>query len=282
MAEQEQPDNGDAALRALAAQADEAGADGDFVAEQAESAPAQEAQKGPEGSENLDGKTEVTPSQEQSQPAETQQEIDYRTEYERLRKEQERKDRSWQKLNEEKEALAKLRADTRVNETRISGDQFSAEEYEAYAEKVIEEGGPDAVKVARQAMTKAKEIKQKFMQESWQKSINEAIAEEPSLADQESDLAREVNKVLQGGDWGSFKAAVKLAKATQLANSLPGLKGEIENYKKEIERLNKAMEVGGKPGLPKREAPKRFEDMSTEEMRAHIRSRATEADENAY
>ena len=291
MAENQEPGSSDDALRALAAQADAEGWSGEDTVESAESTPAQEQAK-PEAPKEQEGTTEVTPSQEQSQPTEpavetsATKEIDFQAEYERLKKEQDRKERSWQRLNEEKDALAKLKATTRPNETRISGDQFSAEEYEAYAEKVIEEGGPDAVKVARQAMTRAKQIQQEAFKDRWQRSINEAIEEDPELGNQESGLAKAVRGLLADPNWANFKSAVKIAKSQQLADSIPGLKGEIETYKKEIERLNKAMEVGGKPGTHKRDAPKSFEAMlqsgSLDEAQAHLRRRAEEADENAY
>lgn len=283
MTDNQEPGN-DAALKALAAQADAEGWEGDTTVEPAESAPAQE-KSTPKGSENQEGETEVTTSQEQSQPekaqeAETQKEIDYRAEYERLKKENERQDRSWKRINEEKEALARVRATTRPDETRYSGDQFSAEEYESYANKLIKEGAP--YEQIEQAANKARSVRQESMKERFQKSMQDAIDEDPELATQESPLAKAVQEVFRDPDWGHFKSAVKLAKAKQLADSIPGLKGEIENYKKEIERLNKAMEVGGKPGLPKRETPKRFEDMDIKEMTEHIRRRAEEVDENSY
>lgn len=280
MATETQPEITDQELRDIAAQLDAGSVSPEDEVELTPDATAGQDKKEAEGSVSPEAKTEVTQASQESSQQEPARDLDYKAEYERIKKDYERQDRSWKRLNEEKEALAKLKATTRVDETRIAGDQFSAEEYEMYAEKAIEEGGPDAVRTARQAMTRAKQIRQQAMMDRWQSSIKEAIDEDPDLADQESGLAKAVQEVLRDPSWGSFKQAVRLAKSKQLADSIPGLKGEIENYKKEIERLNKAMEVGGKPGLPKREGSKKFEEMDLKEQAAYLRRRAEEADDS--
>ncbi len=281
MATEAPPEIAEADLRSIAAQLDAGDLDAHSEVEiTPEATPGQDKAK-PEGSVSSEGEKEVTQeSQEPSTPAEPDKDLDYRSEYEKLKKDYERQDRSWKRLNEEKEALAKLKATVRPDETRIAGDQFSAEEYEAFADKALKEGGSEAYSVAQQAMARAKQIRQQRFTESWQSQIREAMDEDPELADANGDLARTVNEILRTPDWHSFKTAVKLAKARKLESSVPGLMGEIEQHKKEIERLNKAMEVGGTTGLPKRDTPKRFEEMGLEEQSAYLRRRAGEVDDS--
>lgn len=284
-----QPELTRADLENIATQLDyeAAGLDVPSKVEQSSEATAdQEKQKAPEVTQESGLEPAKTESKDGglTEPAkETQAEIDYKAEYERIKKEHERADRSWKRLNEEKEALAKLKATARPDETRIAGDQFSAEEYEQYAEKLVEEGNSQD---AKKAMTRAKEIRQKAFVEQYQESVKEAIDDEPELADQASDLAKAVQGLLNDPSFGGvpkgFKNAVRLVKAEKLAGSIPGLRGEIENYKKEIERLNKAMEIGGKAGLPKREGTKSLSDMSLTEHTAYLRQKAAEADDAYY
>lgn len=280
MTQQEQPEITDAELRDIAAQLDAGELSPDSEVEITSASTADQEQTKPEGSVSPEAKTEVTQEGQEQSTSEPAKELDYKSEYERLKKDYERQDRSWKRLNEEKEALAKLKATARPDETRIAGDQFSAEEYEQYAEKVIEEGGPEAVKIAKNAVTRARQIRQQAFAEKWQAQVKEAMDEDPELSDMGSELARTVNEVLRDPTWSSFKTAVKLAKARKLESSVPGLMGEIENYKKEIERLNKAMEIGGKATLNKKDAPKRFDDMDIKEQAAYLRRRAEEADDS--
>jgi hypothetical protein len=217
---------------------------------------------------------------EESEEEETQAEIDYRAEYEKIKKEQERKDRSWQKLNEEKEALAKLKATTRANETRVSDDQFSAEEYESYAQRLFDEGDGEG---AKKAMTRAREIRQKAFVEQFNQTVNEAIEEDPELADRESDIAKAVQSLLTDPSFGGvprgFKNAVRLAKAEKMVGSIPGLKAEIDKLNKEIQRQNGLLEVGGGNKAHKRTTEKKFEEMNLEEAGEYLRRKSREADE---
>jgi hypothetical protein len=283
----QQPEITDADISKIAAQldAERYGMDAPSEVEQPDATTGQDEVKKPEGSENPEDNQDQAEEPgkepaEESDKEETQAEIDYRAEYERLKKEQERKDRSWQKLNEEKEALAKLKATTRVNETRVSDDQFSAEDYEQYAEKLVNEGDGDG---ARKAMTRAKEIRQKAFVEQFQQTVNEAIEEEPELADRESDIAKAVQSLLNDPSFGGvprgFKNAVRLAKAEKMVGSIPGLKAEIDKLNKEIQRQNSLLEVGGGNKAHKRTTEKRFEDMDLKEAGEYIRRKGREADE---
>ena len=246
------------------------------------------------------------PKEEPKKPEEKKE-----SNYDKAKKEAERKEKTWKQINEEKEALRKEREELqRIKDEAKKASEvkdqngYTSKDYENAAEKfdadslkAAEDGDIEEAKrqkaFAKQAMAKANELrkaesetqatesKQKFAQE-WGRVCDEVCDEIPELLDKESPLAKEVDSLIKQERIFSmipdgFKKAVEVAKLRQEAASVPELKSRVETLTKEIERLNQLTSLH-KSNPSKPVVTKKFEDMEPSEMEQFLRQQADEAD----
>lgn len=218
--------------------------------------------------------------------------------YAKARKELERQDRSWKKLEEEKvqlraerDRLERERLEVESGKARASvyrDDQgYSAADYEAFARQTDD---ADLAAKARdragalrgeETRARAQAAHQEFAQ-GWKKHLDEAVSEHAELKDESSPLGRALQSVLRERPVFStlpdgIKHAVVFAKAQSQAGLVPGLEAKVKQLETEIARLNKLTAIPGsapsqKPGI------KSFEDMSATEQDAELERMAAEAD----
>lgn len=223
------------------------------------------------------------------------------SQYSKARKEQERREKSWQKLNEEKEAFRrereefeKKRQEAEQQQTKAAGKKdeagYTAADYEKFAEETDD---PD---LARKAILKAQNLRkqetteiqqhdqQKFA-ETWQKNLTEVIAANKELEDQNSELGKALTAVLKEVPAFSLhpdgiKHAVEYAKAKSQSGLVPGLNEKVKQLETQIADLTKKLTPGG-GGPNQRSGAKSFDAMSTEEQFAELQRQAQEVDRAA-
>jgi hypothetical protein len=222
------------------------------------------------------------------------------SEYTRTRKEHERRDRSWQKLEEEKNLLRRDREAVeierrRTNQTAAPRDEsgYSADDYEIAARSFEENGDPELAGRARSraqtlrhtAQTRAAEGEAQEFRAKWQETINKVVEERPELRDVNSDLGRKVATALRTHPHFSytpegFRRAVEHVELQEKAASLPGLHTEVERLKTENQRLNRLTSVGGS-GVMHRPGSASFDQMTRAEQEAELTHAAEAADRQA-
>ena len=215
----------------------------------------------------------------------------------RLRKDQARLAKNFQEFQQEKqesrEELRRLRdelAELRAKPGAPSQKDergYSAEDYEAYAEKSEEDGD---IKTARVARKEAEILRQKSAYAEfvagWQKTQAELARENPDLNNMETPLAKEVMKLLDEPQSifktrpDGLKYAVSYAKANLDTGSIPALRGEIKKLKQELTRLSELNSVpGDKPHRMSGVRPTSFEKMDAKDQLETLRRQARELDD---
>jgi len=191
---------------------------------------------------------------------------------------EERKGKTWQEINAEKEALkaekeAIAREREEIQKAKASATVLrdehgaSAEDYRAAAKTLLEKGDKD---LAAAAETLAKELdqKQQRMQQEkvltegrqkWLNNLEQLSQKHPDLKKDDSELSKETLKVLaefpmlkQNPD--GIKYAVAAADINLRAREFDGTKAELAKLKSEYEKLQKKLTIsGGSPTAPVRE-----------------------------
>jgi multidrug efflux pump subunit AcrA (membrane-fusion protein) len=241
---------------------------------------------------------------EESQPGEPSPEIKTeevdrsdKTEsrYEKLRKAEARQNKTWQKLQEEKEQIRKLKDDLEASRKQLEedrsriaeeivnkGDEASPDVYEAVAERFRDSGEPElaeeAARMAEEARRKRANASQtveinRFKKE-WADSVSELVKAKPELNDQESELYKATEFLLKNKPAlttysSGFRDAVEVAeyyvnskRAESVEDENKRLRAELESYKRKLNL--------GTSDVPRRSGPKGFDDMSRDEQREAI------------
>lgn len=263
-------------------------------------------EKKPEGTDEAEAAKKAAEEEarkKEEEEAKAGDKSDYAKAREKREKERERLSKSWQDLDAEKERVRSTEAELKKRETelaerekQLSTPRYTADDYEAVAQKLETEGKDELAAQARQqaeALRKGKGDQlvqtlegQKKQQEefitSWNENLDAQKKENPDLLDDESELAKAVKANLKeipvlsympdGINW-----AVKLAKLQEAAGGAGKLREELDAAQKEIERLTELTSTEG-GGLHSRPKPKKFEEMSLAEQEAHLERLANEAD----
>lgn len=216
--------------------------------------------------------------------------------YEKLAKEKARLAKSWQKMDSERESIKAERAalDQQRAEIERAREEYqrqlasdaigkSPEMYRKAAEGLREEGEID---LAEQAERIAKELEQQKSEASknvaitdakkqWDESVKQAIKENPELNDPNSQLFQEVTGLLKtkqvlGTYPGGFNDALEVAKTIIEARKAQSLESKISELSKELEKYKAMTSLGSSGGGVPRPSQKSFDEMTEEEMRAHI------------
>lgn len=120
----------------------------------------------------------------------------------------------------------------------------------------------------------------------WTQDMNERIRQEPELAKPDSSLSRQVQAIMSeypgvfdrippmklpnGKVMGGFSFAAEVAKLRLQAGAASGLEQKNKQLQAEVDQLRKATQINGS-GPTSHSGPKRFEDMTIQEMEAHLK-----------
>jgi hypothetical protein len=217
-------------------------------------------------------------------------------------KEQERREKSWKALNEQKEALQKereaferqrqeLEAQRKQATEKPAPKSSEADEYEAVAKDFEAEGKHD---LAARAREKAGEIRRREEQTSqqarqqeflskWNDNLSKEVEANPDLSNPETALHKDVAALLKKMPILStypegIRDAVEYIKTKHEAGSAADLRKQVEEHKKKIEELNKRLEPSGSFPAPLPGGKKSFDQLSEKEQEAELRRLAEEAD----
>lgn len=250
----------------------------------------------PEGEQKSDPKSSDATEADKTKEADkdkTQEE----TEYSKAKKEQARKEKTWNEINAEKERLRaerealekeKSESHTRKKTDSVFRDEhgYSADDYRRAAKKWADEGetqlAAEAEKRAANAEAKAHETQKNEFVTTWQRTAQEVQKENPDLRNLDSPLAVAVDKLLKEEPYFSnvpdgFKRAVDFAKLQIKAESIPSLETKVADLQKEIDRLNKLTQPAGS-GPTSNPSTKTFDKMSPAEQEAELLKMARDAD----
>ncbi len=293
-------------LLALAMKADSGEIDADEVPEGAspetpEKPPAGEPEKKPEGEGEPKPEEKKPELKDDPKPGEATK-PEEESQYAKARKEQERRERSWQKLEEEKKAVREEREKLESERKELEGKKaraevyrdpsgYSADDYEKFAESTDD---PELSKKARERAsalrkeegeTRSKASQEEF-QKGWSENLKATIDANKDLEDGNSALGKELTRVLKEIPLFSLapdgiRHAVEYAKANLQSGLVASLKEENQRLKEENERLNKLTSIGTESGPTQKPGVKSFEDMTLADQEADLRRRAEEADRAA-
>lgn len=194
----------------------------------------------------------------------------------------ERKGKTWQEINAEKESLkaekarieaekaeiARLREEAqkaRIEEAPLRDEHnLTAADYRKAAEEFVRKGEKDnadaAAKIAEQMDKKAEDLKRQKADEDYRsrfdKTCNELVKENPELNDASSELYKETSAVFNNPEWShvfrakpeGIKFAVQAAKLNLKARTFDKTESEYKALKSEYEKLQKKLSIGsGQP-----------------------------------
>ncbi len=223
---------------------------------------------------------------EQASDAETEKPLTNRE-----KKSNERLDRNWDKLNEEKAALKKEREELEALKQQHQDDQTSPDDYRELAERYKEDGETE---LAELALEKAKEVEARktaneqskvaeSIQTNWTENLKDLQEQYPELKDSSSEMARGVENILDQRPHlraysEGIQDAVEFVVSKIAAKKVESLQKENGDLKAQVDELTKQTSVTGAP--PGREStPKNFDDMSQAQKREKLVDALRNADE---
>lgn len=223
---------------------------------------------------------------EQASDAETEKPLTNRE-----KKSNERLDRNWDKLNEEKAALKKEREELEALKQQHQDDQTSPDDYRELAERYKEDGETE---LAELALEKANEVEARktaneqskvaeSIQSNWIENLKDLQEQYPELKDSSSEMARGVENILDQRPHlraysEGIQDAVEFVVSKIAAKKVESLQKENGDLKAQVDELTKQTSVTGAP--PGREStPKNFDDMSQAQQREKLVEALRNADE---
>lgn len=293
---QETQGSGEPDLLALAMQADANGdVEGTSQAEPTTESPAVESQKA--GLEEVSEKNANSDKNTSSEEGpETKQADDKQVEeskYAKARKEEARKDKSWKKLEEEKEKFRLERESFNKEKENVKSTVFrddhgySADDYENFAKtsedpELADRAKEKALSLRKQEKETRENSERENFHKEWKQNLDKLLEEDDELKDESSDLGKAVSRLLKDHQVFSMRPdgilrAYDLAKAQRQAGLVSGLNEEINKLKQENNRLNKLTGISS-GGPNKRPASKSFNEMTSKEQEVELERMAAEAD----
>lgn len=248
------------------------------------------------GQSTAESQGEVPNNETESKPDKTETEQDKRSKF---AKEQERREKSWAKLNAEKEAFKKeqealqrerdqirsRQAEIEKKSTEEAKPRYTAEQYDTAAEKFDEEGKYELADLARQEAKRlrdtgendrvkksqmATQFKTQLMN-SWTKAksdfptiLTEGTEENKALVEflkAEPDALKHPNGPYLAASYVTFR--LKAAKAEAMSKELDSLKSKIKEYEQRLQIPGS----GNPASIP---GEKSFEEMTASEQEREL------------
>jgi hypothetical protein len=225
------------------------------------------------------------------------------TEYSRAQKEQQRKDRSWQALQAEKEQfrmkqtqweegqrMAQLEGIRRQYQP-LKRDGLTAQEYYQGAMTFEREGDyENAYKAHRvaQELFQAEQGRVQQMQGveaeyQWRMGMQEAMKGNPEIGNPDSPIANHLERIIAQNPWiyyipQGFQRAAEVADMLTKMASLSELQDENEKLRANLERFQRKSQPARGGFASPRMGDKDFDEMSLDEQEAELRRMTAEAD----
>lgn len=269
-----------------------------------ESPPGEEAQQDSEGQD-----TDETPdgSLTEGEPPKAEEQPDGDSKW---AKNEARKSKSWKEINsrkeenkrereaieEERRELESRRADLDDGKAYRDDKGFTAEDYEAAAERLREDGeealardANDKANAVRGDGKKAEEDRAvRKAQEDWERARDELMSENSTLRDPESDLTKTANQILKDHpdlmylpEGKGLRHAVQIADWKLAADKVEASTAEASELREKLNKLEKKMSVeGGYTGERPDGTTASFDDLSDKEQEAYLRRAANALDDS--
>jgi hypothetical protein len=252
--------------------------------------------------ETPDNQGPETKKAEKHDEQSTEEQSQEESKYAKARKEEERRDRSWKKLEEEKAALRAEKEQYEQDRSQIATEKakakeyrdpngYTAEDYEKFAKETDDPSlAEEASKRAEKLRGEASEIRNKVAQDEfikgWKDNLEYLLEKDPELKNEESNIGRDLKRILAERPVFStspdgIKHAYEFAKAMQSASLVSGLKDQLNKLTAENERLNKLTAVSGS-GPSQKVSPRTLLEMSSSEQDRTLERLAAEADGVTY
>ena len=225
------------------------------------------------------------------------------TDYSRAQKEQQRRDRSWQALQAEKEQFRMMQTQweeqqrmaqletTRRQYQPLKRDGLTAQEYYKGAVTFEREGDyENAYKAHRvaQEMFQAEQGRTQQMQGveaeyQWRVGMQEAMKVEPAIGDPNSPIAQHLERIIAQNPWiyyipQGFQRAAEVADMLTKMGSLSELQDENEKLRADLERFQRKSQPARGGFASPRMGDKDFDEMSLDEQESELRRMTQEAD----
>jgi len=226
--------------------------------------------------------------------------------------EQNRKAKTWEQINAEKEALkaereavrrereewSKQREQSKAAETSSFRDEkgYTAEDYEAAAKEFEADGDSQLAKAARAkaenvrkaATERQQKVKQEQFQKSWAENYNKLSEKESWLKDQSSAEYKRTVSLLQNfplltATPDGLVHAVEIVKLQNAAERAQSIEAENKSLKEQLSKLQQKTAIGKSiPAGQLKAEEKDFSKLSLKEQREALlkASRAFDRDEN--
>jgi hypothetical protein len=253
--------------------------------------PQTEAKARPRGEDGKFLSKEAAEAQQQDQQKDQQKQAED-SKFEKARKEEERKARSWQALEAEK---------TAQRPAQDRGPRFSSQQYQLAANnftqrgnQLMEEGDLEGMReqfrlagqagqAARQAYQGEFQAAQGQFDQRWQQTAAYIVSQHPELSDPATPEAQAMGKVLETAPLlahvaDGFEWARRLVYAERDAARFSGVSEENKQLKSEVARLNKLTSPQSGRTTSAHSVNPKFDNMSLDEQRAHLLAQAELAD----
>lgn len=222
----------------------------------------------------------------------------------KAQKEEERRDRSWKKLEEEKAKFAREKAEWETaklnssNQSNPANDSNKlAKAFDDIAKQFEEEGDFDKADEARQKANELRsqqanpqqpsvDVNSQQFQTAWSANMDRALTEYPEMKDPNSEFGRNVQALLRAPDSAQFfntrpdgiYLASKLTKMKMTAQRVPSLEQENATLREEIKKLRQGMGLVNSGSRNRSGESTPFDSLSLEEQEKILFKQAKEAD----
>ena len=210
----------------------------------------------------------------------------------REKKSNERLDKGWDKLNEEKAAIRKEREEIEHLKQQASDDQTSPDDYRELAEKYKEDGETE---LAELALEKANEVESRRKQNerskvadeikgAWNENLKDLQEQFPDLSKSDSEMSRGVEHVLEQRPYlknysEGIQDAVEFVNAKMMSKQVESLQKEKGDLESKVAELTKQTSVTGAP--PGRESGSSLNAQAPQEqVREKLLSALQQADDS--
>jgi hypothetical protein len=246
--------------------------------------------------------SETEPKQQQPDQF-TKQPQKAETEYTRAQKEQERKERSWQALQAEKDNFRRMTTEfqehQRIQQLEAARSTFgplqkegltAAEYYDGYR-RFRQNGDFENAAAALETAIEIQNAEQARMGQvgavnaeyAWRMGMQEAGQANPEVFNPESPVSAHVQRIIAENPWiyhvpQGFQRAAEVAEMLVKMDSISELQDENEQLRAQLEKYQRKSQPGKSGYAAPRLGEKDFDDMSLDEQEAELRRLTREAD----
>lgn len=207
-------------------------------------------------------------------------------------KDEERRGKTWDEINREKEALAQERQRLQSEKDQVERQAAavedgakkalsSAEDYERFAKDWQNEGRED---LARQAMVKAGELRKQAFEIQRNHELKKLVTENPDLRNPESELTKGVDALLKSrphlvNHVTGIRDAVEFVKAQGAQKRLAEVEKELADVKQRLADREKLLQpaTGGRPG--RQLSSREFSKLPSADRETQLRRALREAEQ---